>query len=187
MADSLVFGTNHPVTLRWIDEAGTEIGRRGRLHSISNNGLSIMLMQPLGAYDSLKCGDHVSTEAGEFHGRHLTVFHGSVVAIESRLVKVALSSGAEVLQRRRFPRARLQYRFATTVKLGDQVPRFFVAQPIDLSGGGVRLSHRLPLNEGDRFRLIVRLTRKTYVAKVLEGLERRCGASEQAPAAAGRT
>jgi hypothetical protein len=108
-----------------------------------------------------------------------------------------------------------------------------VAQPIDLSGGGIRLSHRLPLRAGERFRLIVRLTRKTmvtpiaevietweqpsrpsrwpqpprfvsratfvelsprdralitgYVAKVLEGLDRRRGAGEQPMAAAGRT
>jgi hypothetical protein len=233
MAESLVFDTNHPVTLRWIDEAGMEIGRRGRLHSITNNGLAVMLTQPLESPGALKRGDHVSIEAGEFHGRHLTVFHGSVVSVESRLVRIALSSGVEVLQRRRFPRAKLQYRFATAIKLVEPVARYFVAQPIDLSGGGVRLSHRLPLREGDRFRLIVRLTRKTmvtpiaevietweqptkpsrwpqpprfvsratfvelsprdrtlitgYVAKVLEGLDRRRGATEQPAPAAGRT
>ena len=171
MADALVFETNHPVTLRWIDDAGTEIGRRGRLHTIKNNGLAVMLMQPLEVHDSLKRGDHVSAEAGELRGRHLTVFHGSVVSVERRLVKIAFTSSVEVLQRRRFPRARLQYRFATAAKLGEQIPQFFVAQPIDLSGGGVRISHRLPLNEGDRFRLIVRLTRKTMVTPIAEVIE----------------
>jgi hypothetical protein len=57
------------------------------------------------------------------------------------------------------------------------MPHFFVAKPIDLSGGGARLSHRLPMKVGDRFRLIVRLTRNTMVAPIAEVIE----TWEQAP------
>ena len=171
MADSLVFATNHPVTLRWVDQTGLEVERRGRLHRISHSGIAIMLGRQLGPEDSLPRGGHVTVEAGESQGRHLTIFHGSVMSVESRLIRISVNGGIEVLQRRRFPRARLVFRFSTAVLLGGEVPRFFVAQPIDLSGGGVRISHRLPLEVGARFRLVVRLTRNTMVAPIAEVIE----------------
>lgn len=171
MAHSMIFDTNHPVTLRWTSAAGAEVARPGRLHRITQSGLNVMLMRPLTDEDSLQRGDPITAEAGEAHGRHLTVFHGSVVSVESRLIRVSVEGGIEVLQRRRFPRARLEYRFSTAVLLNGDVPRFFVAQPIDLSGGGVRMSHRLPLNVGDRFRLIIRLTRNTMVQPIGEVIE----------------
>jgi hypothetical protein len=170
----MLFEANHPVTLRWTHGEGTEIARRGRLHRISQVGLSVMLPRPIARDDSLRIGDPVSAEAGEYRGLHLTVFRGSVQAIESRLVRIQVDGGIDVVQRRRFPRARLGLFFASAVRLRFDRMKYFVAQPIDISGGGVRIRHRLPLIANDRFRLILRLDRKTTViptARVVETWE----------------
>jgi len=167
----MLFNPNHPVTLRWIGGEGAEVERRGRLHKITQIGLSVMLQRPIQFEDKLKVGDPVSAEAGEFRGLHLTVFRGSVQAIESRLVRIQVDGGIDVIQRRRFPRAKLGMKFATAIRLRSRQLRFFVAQPMDISGGGVRISHRLPLSVNDRFRLILRLDRETTVSPVARVVE----------------
>jgi hypothetical protein len=163
MDDCMLFTAHHPVTLRWTGKTGDEVSRRGRLHRISQVGLSVMLPRPIGRDDSPRIGDPVSAEAGEYSGRHLTVFRGSVQSIESRLVRIQVDGGIDVVQRRRFPRAKLGLFFASAVRMRFNKPKFFVAQPVDISGGGVRIKHRLQLVANDKFRLILRLDSKTTV------------------------
>jgi hypothetical protein len=170
----MLFTAHHPVTLRWTGQAGDEVSRRGRLHRISQVGLSVMLPRPIGRDDALRIGDPVSAEAGEYSGRHLTVFRGSVRAIESRLVRIQVDGGIDVVQRRRFPRAKLGPFFASAVRMRFNKPKLFVAQAVDISGGGVKIRHRLPLVANDTFRLILRLDRTTTViptARVVETWE----------------
>ena len=53
-----------------------------------------------------------------------------------------------------------------TIRLERDATRYFLAHPIDIGAGGIRFSHRLPLQAGDQFRLLLRLKR---VNGVLEG------------------
>jgi hypothetical protein len=130
-----------------------------------------MLRQAIASEDGLKVGEHISAEAGDHRGAGLAVFRGSVRSIESRLVKIAVDGGIDVQDRRRFRRAQVPFNFVSAIHLTRDSTRYFLTHPVDISAGGVRIAHRLPLEQGDRFRLILRIKRNTTISPTAEVIE----------------
>lgn len=157
VSDTMLFQANHPVTLRWRLESGDEITRRGHLQKVTNDALAVMLPRDLDDSDSLVRGEQVCAEAGDYQGHRATVIRGSVLSVESRLVRIKIDGGIDTIQRRRFPRVKVGFGFATAALLSPDGVKYFLAHPIDISAGGMRFSHRLQLTENDRFRLTLRL------------------------------
>ena len=76
-----------------------------------------------------------------------------------------------VVQRRAHPRARLPFGFHTAIHRSADQSRYFLAHPLDLCAGGVRMLHRMKLSKGDTFQLIFRPRAGitiTLSAKVIE-------------------
>ncbi len=130
-----------------------------------------MLRQALGNDDGLKIGEQISAEAGDHRGGGLAVFRGSVRAIESRLIRIAIDGEVDMQDRRRFRRAQLPFNFASAIHLSRDGTRYFLAHPADLSAGGVRILHRIHLEQGERFRLLLRITKNTTISPVAEVIE----------------
>jgi hypothetical protein len=130
-----------------------------------------MLRQALVSDDGLRIGEQISAEAGDHRGGGLAVFRGSVRSIESRLVRIAIDGGVDMQDRRRFHRAQLPFNFATAIHLSRDGTRYFLAHPVDISAGGVRLIHRIPLEHGDRFRLLLRINKNTTISPIAEVIE----------------
>jgi hypothetical protein len=171
MTDGLFFTADHPVTLRWISISGAEVARPGRLHRVSESAVQVMLRQALVSDDGLRIGEQISAEAGDHRGGGLAVFKGSVRSIESRLVKIAIDGGVDMHDRRRFRRAQVPFNFATAIHLSRDGTRYFLAHPVDISAGGVRIIHRINLEPGDRFRLLLRIKRNTTISPIAEVIE----------------
>jgi len=171
MTDLLFFAADHPVMLCWTTAEGAEITRPGRLYTVSEAAVSVMLQRAVGGEEKLAIGEQVRAEAGDPRGDQLAVFRGSVNAIESRLVRIKIDGGIDVQNRRRFRRAQLPFHFTTGILLEREKTRYFLAHPIDIGAGGVRFSHRLPLQAGDQFRLLLRLKRDLTISPVGQVIE----------------
>jgi hypothetical protein len=130
-----------------------------------------MLRQALANDDGLKIGEQICAEAGDHRGGGLAIFRGSVRAIESRMVRISIDGGVDVQDRRRFRRAQLPFNFASAIHLSRDGTRYFLAHPVDLSAGGVRILHRIPFEQGERFRLLLRITKNTTISPVAEVIE----------------
>jgi hypothetical protein len=171
MTDGLFFTADHPVTVRWTSISGDEVIKPGRLHRVSESAVSIMLRQAVETADGLKVGEQICAEAGDHRGGGLAVFRGSVRAIESRLIKIAINGGVDVQDRRRFRRAQVPFNFASAILLGTEGTRYFLAHPVDISAGGLRMIHRVHLEQGDRFRLLLRIKRNTTISPIAQVIE----------------
>jgi hypothetical protein len=130
-----------------------------------------MLRQAIVSDDGLKIGEPICAEAGDHRGGGLAVFRGSVRAIESRLIKIKIDGGIDMQNRRRFRRAKVPFHFATAILLSREGTRYLLAHPVDISAGGVRILHRIPLEPGNRFRLLLRITRETTISPIAEVIE----------------
>ena len=155
MSDYVVFASDHPVTLRWTAPDGATLRQQARLHDISDKRLVIEVPWRE-KYNPPTVGGQVTAEAADAKGECLALFRGTVKTIASRQIEVRLDKSMDVVQRRAHPRARMPFGFHTAILQGEGGSRYFLAHPIDLSAGGVRILHRLPLQPGDRFRLIFR-------------------------------
>lgn len=171
MTDALYFTADHPLTLRWTGAGGAEITRPGRLHRLTESAVSVMLRQAVDGEEKLEIGEQIRAEAADPRGERLTVFRGSVDAIEARLVKIKIDGGIDVQDRRRFRRAQMPFHFTTAIMLARDATRYFLAHPIDIGAGGVRFSHRLPLQPGDQFRMLLRLKRDLMLSPVGQVIE----------------
>jgi hypothetical protein len=171
MTDALFFTADQPVTLRWTSSDGAEINRPGRLHNVSESAVSVMLREAEDVDEKLEIGKKVSAEAGDPQGERLAVFRGSVNAVEASLVGIDIDGGVDLQERRRFRRAPLPFHFTTAIKLERDETRYFLAHPIDIGAGGVRFSHRLPLQAGDQFRLLLRLKRDLTISPMGQVIE----------------
>ena len=171
MTDALFFTADHPVTLRWTGSDGAEITRPGRLYRVSEAAVSVMLHRAVDGEEKLAIGEQVQAEAGDPRGDRLAVFRGSVNSIESRLVRIKIDGGIDTQNRRRFRRVQLPFHFTTGILLERDATRYFLAHPIDLGAGGVRFSHRLPLEPGAQFRLLLRLKRDLTISPVGQVIE----------------
>lgn len=56
MGDLLFFRADNPVTLRWKDQSGAEVSRRGRLHRVSQSAISVMLLHAVSSNENLRIG-----------------------------------------------------------------------------------------------------------------------------------
>ena len=166
MTDYMLFEANHAITLRWMAGSRRRKVRRGELQDITQRELVVRLPEKLTSEDALHVGDKVRAEAAGYGGFNLTVFQGSVLAIESRLIRIRVGGEVDIVQRRRSLRARVPYQFASAMLLSNEAERRFVVQPIDLSRGGIRIRHRLALQAGDRFRVSLRLDDQNTVTPV---------------------
>jgi hypothetical protein len=171
MIDAPFFTADHPVSLRWTTAGGGEITRPGRLQDVSESAASVMLRQAVDGDEKLAVGEQVRAEAGDPRGDRFAVFRGSVNAVESRLVRIKIDGGIDVQDRRRFRRAHLPFHFTTGILLERDKARYFLAHPIDIGVGGIRFSHRLPLQAGDLFRLLLRLSRDVTISPVGQVIE----------------
>jgi hypothetical protein len=171
MTGFLVFGSNNPITLRWRATDGDHISRDARLRRVSESRLTVLLPRLHDSSSGLAVGRPVMAEAGDNNGTYLARFKGVVKTIESRLIDIRLEGAVDLVQRRAHPRARLPFSFNTSVLLGDGEERYFLAHPLDIGAGGVRIYHRLPLKAGDRFRLILRPRRDLVLTPLAEVIE----------------
>ncbi len=171
MTGFLVFGSNNPITLRWRATDGDHISRDARLRRVSDSRLTVLLPRLNDASSGLVVGRPVMAEAGDNNGTYLARFKGTVTTIESRLIDIRLEGAVDLVQRRAHSRARLPFSFNTAVLLADGHERYFLAHPLDIGAGGVRIFHRLPLKPGDRFRLILRPRHDLVLTPVAEVIE----------------
>lgn len=171
MADFLVFGSNNQITLRWNAVDGDHVSREARLRRVSDSRLTVLLPRLNDATSGLAVGRPVTAEAGDTNGTYLARFKGVVKTIESRLIDIRLDGAVDLVQRRAHPRARLPFSFNTAVLLSGAEKRYFLAHPLDIGAGGVRIHHRLPLKPGDQFRLILRPRRDILITPVAEVIE----------------
>lgn len=167
MSTRTVFVTNQPITLKWRAPTGTSFTQRALLQNVSESMLLIYFAYE-GTYGPLPVGTAVSIEAPDANGAWLAQFRGTVTKFRGRQLEVHLDGAMEVVQRRAHPRAHLPFSFHSAVLLGpDTRPtRFFLAHPVDISVGGVRLLHRLPLSVDQRFRLHLRARGGITVAPI---------------------
>ena len=133
--------------------------------------MTVVLRHPLPREEAPRIGDRIRAEAGEYHGHHLTVFNGAVVSVDAGLIRIKFDGTVDQVQRREYPRAAVSYLFATAKLMEAERKRFFMVQPVDLSGGGVRFRHRVPLTVGDHFELTLRLSRSVTLTPVAEIVE----------------
>lgn len=171
MNDGLLFAADHPITLHWANADGSTLARTGRMHRVSDTALSVILRRDIGSDDALRLGAKVRTEAGDYRGAYVAVFHGSVRSVEGRLVRIKLDGNVELFERRRHQRVRVPFHFATAVRAREDERRYFLSHPVDIGGGGVRIRHRLPLDIGDRFQLYLRLKPGTTIRPLAEVIE----------------
>jgi hypothetical protein len=172
MSDYVVFASDHPVTLRWTGSDGAGLRQQARLHDVSDTRLVIEVPWRE-AYNPPAVGGRVTAEAADAKGNCLALFHGTVKAIVSRQIDIRLDKAMDVVQRRAHPRARVPFGFHTAVLQSDEGPRYFLAHPLDLGGGGVRILHRLPLKRGDSFRLTFRPRQDIVLVLSAEVIESR--------------
>jgi hypothetical protein len=155
MSDYVVFASDHPVTLRWTAQDGATKLQRARLHDVSDARL-VVDVPWRDAYNPPVIGVPVTAEAADAKGACLALFRGTVKAIASRQIDIRLDKSMDVVQRRAHPRARVPFGFHTAILHREEGSRYFLAHPIDLGAGGVRMLHRMPLEPHDRFRLYFR-------------------------------
>ena len=155
MSGYVFFASDHPVTLRWTEADGTSISRRARLHDVSDAQLIVDV--PRREQRSLPCiGGHITAEAADAKGSCLARFRGRVASISSRQIDIRLDKAMDVVQRRAHPRARVPFGYQTAVLVTGGQSRHFLAHPLDLGAGGVRIFHRMSLVPGDIFELTFR-------------------------------
>jgi hypothetical protein len=155
MSSYVVFASDHPVTLRWTAADGASLSQQARLHDVSDSRL-IIEVPWREKYNPPVVGGHVTAEAADAKGDCLALFRGTIKSIASRQIDIRLEKSMDVVQRRAHPRARVPFGFHTAVLVSAEPPRYFLAHPLDLGAGGVRIIHRLPLQPGDCFRLTFR-------------------------------
>jgi len=155
MTEFVVFAADHPVTLRWTAPGGASLSQLALLHDVSDSRL-ILEAPRWEQYEPPAIGCHVTAEAADAKGECLALFRGTVKSIASRQIDIRLDTSMDVVQRRAHPRAQVPFGFHTAILLSEEGSRYFLAHPIDLGAGGVRMLHRLPLHPGDGFRLIFR-------------------------------
>lgn len=155
MSGYVVFASDHPVTLQWTAVDGARLVQQAQLHDVSDSRLVVevpwreQFTPPL-------VGGHVTAEAADAKGACLALFRGTVKSVVSRQIDIRLDKSMDVVQRRAHPRARLPFGFHTAIRLSGNQSRYFLAHPLDLGAGGVRMLHRLPLDPGESFQLIFR-------------------------------
>jgi hypothetical protein len=155
MAGYIVFASDRPVTLRWTAPDGAGLSQRARLQDVSDSRL-IVEVPWREQYNPPAIGGHATAETADAKGQCLALFRGTVKSIASRQLDIRLDRSMDVVQRRAHPRARVPFGFHTAVLLSAESSRYFLAHPLDVGAGGVRMLHRLPLRPGDRFRLTFR-------------------------------
>jgi len=151
MASGLLFRADHPATVFWSGPNGEPVTRRGRLHRITQTQLAVMLPRSLTRDEQPRRDQEIRVELADYRGLHLLVYRGPVKAVEARIISIHLGGEAEHVQRRRFVRAPVRFRFAAARLIGAR-PRHFLAQPLDIGQGGIRFRHRLPLAPDDTVR-----------------------------------
>src|SRR5215213_1357025 len=155
MSSYVFFASDHPVTLHWRASDGTSLSQRARLHDVSDAQLIVDM--PGREQRSLPCiGGHVTAEAADANGSCLARFRGRVASISSRQIDIRLDKAMDVVQRRAHPRARVPFGYQTAVLVSGGQSRHFLAHPLDLGTGGVRIFHRMSLVPGDIFELTFR-------------------------------
>lgn len=155
MSGYVVFASDHPVRLRWTAADGASLVQQAQLHDVSDSRL-IVVVPRREQFNPPSVGGHVTAEAADAKGACLARFRGTVKSIASRQIDIRLDTSMDVIQRRAHPRARLPFGFHTAIHLTGDRARYFLAHPLDLGAGGVRMLHRLPLGLGDTFRLVFR-------------------------------
>jgi hypothetical protein len=151
----VVFASDHPVALHWTAADGVSLAQRAQLHDVSESRL-IVAVPRHEQFNPPIIGGHVIARAADAKGTCLALFRGTVKAIESRRIDIQLDTSMDVVQRRAHPRARVPFGFHTAILVSDEQTRYFLAHPLDLGAGGVRMLHRLPLSSGDTFQLVFR-------------------------------
>ncbi len=155
MSSETMFLTNQPITVNWRSPGGESFSQRALLHNVSKSTLSVSFIYG-GTYGPMPPGTNVRVEAPDANGAWLAQFAGRVARTRGRMTEIALDGAMEVVQRRAHPRARLPFSFTSAIVLSRDPVRYFLAHPVDISAGGVRLLHRVPLRVEDRFRLNLR-------------------------------
>jgi hypothetical protein len=165
------YSADHPFTLRWTTDAGTKVVQYGRLHQITQSTLAVMLHRPLEEDEIPRSGKRVFAETREYRGLHLKRIRGAVTYSSTRLVEIHLNGAPTQVQRRRHVRSGIVHCYATAILVREGVRRFFLARPIDIGQGGIRFSHRLPLQAGDRVQLTLRLDQDCMITPTAEIIE----------------
>jgi hypothetical protein len=155
MTGYVVFASDHPVTLRWTAADGTNLTQTARLHDVSDSRLVIEVPWRE-VYNPPTVGGHVTAEAADAKGACLALFQGTVKAIASRQIDIRLDKSMDVVQRRAHPRAQMPFGYHTAILSAEKKPKYFLAHPLDLAVGGVKMLHRMPLKKGDGFKLFFR-------------------------------
>jgi PilZ domain len=171
MAAYQLYRADHPVTLRWTTDKGLRVVQHGRLQQITRSTMTIMLHRPLDDGDIPRNGHRVFAETREYRGLHLERIQGAVTYSSARLVEIQVDGTPKQVQRRRYLRSGVDRRFATAVLVRDDGRRYFLARPVDIGQGGIRFSHRLPLQAGDRVQLTLRLDRQRTITPTAEVIE----------------
>jgi len=179
MSSYVFFASDHPVTLNWTGTDGANLTQRARLHDVSDSQL-IVDVPGRERFSPPVVGGHVTAEAADAKGACLARFRGRVSAINSRQIDIRLDQAMDVVQRRAHPRARVPFRYHTAVLVTEEKRQFFLAHPLDLGAGGVRILHRLPLGPGDTFELTFRPRSDVTITLSAEVIESQRVASPQA-------
>ena len=172
MSVCVLFASDHPVTIRWTASSGKTLIQRARLSDVSSSRLMIAVPWRE-QYNPPPEGSQVTAEAADARGRCLAVFRGTVSSVALRQIDIRLDRAMEVIQRREHPRVRVPRGVQSAVLLAGEQSRYFLAHPVDLGTGGVRLLHRMPLQPGDGFRLTFRPRPDIALAPFAEVLESR--------------
>jgi hypothetical protein len=170
MSEFVVFASEHPVTIRWTAPDGETLIQRARLSDVSDSRLMIAVPWRE-QYSPPIEGGQVTAEAADARGRCLALFHGTVKSVALRQIDIRLDRAMEVVQRREHPRARVPRGFQSAMLLSAEQSCHFLAHPLDLGTGGVRLLHRRPLQPGDGFQLTFRPRRDIALTPSAEVLE----------------
>jgi hypothetical protein len=165
------YSADHPFVLRWTTEAGTKVVQHGRLHQITQSSLAVMLHRPLEDDEIPRSGGRVFAETREYRGLHLKRIRGAVTYSSSRLVEIQLQEEPTKVQRRRYLRSGVAHCFATAILLSEDARRYLLVRPVDIGQGGIRFSHRLPLQAGDRMQVTLRLEQRRTITPTAEIIE----------------